>query len=42
MEIPTNAVLLDSVPPDVIKISEGSALIRDAICFRALSIALRS
>jgi len=38
--IPLNAVLFDSVPPDVSKISEGSALIRDAICFLAFSIAL--
>ena len=41
MAIPLNAVLLDSVPPDVIRISEGSALIKDAICFLAFSMALR-
>ena len=29
------------VPPEVIKISAGSALIIDAICFRALLTALR-
>ena len=40
MATPFNAVLFDSVPPEVIKISEGSALINDAICFRAFSIAL--
>ena len=41
MKFPLTAVLLDSVPPDVIKISAGSALIMDAICFRALLTALR-
>ncbi len=37
--IPRNAVLFDSVPPEVRKISEGSAFIKDAICFLAFSIA---
>jgi len=40
MAIPRKAVLFDSVPPDVSKISDGSALIKDAICFLDFSIAL--
>jgi len=40
MTIPLNAVLFDSVPPDVIKISDGSALVKNAICFLDFSIAL--